>query len=79
MTIKHVKKLNEFNIPNDAINIYGNHLVNFLIKVYHVLTITFNQTIFKIRDCTETIQIIVVFIVTFNHFVKLGYYEMRKI
>ena len=25
MTIKHVKKLNKFNIPNNAINIYGNH------------------------------------------------------
>ena len=25
MTIKQVKKLNKFNIPNNAINIYGNH------------------------------------------------------
>ncbi len=25
MTIKHVKKLDKFNIPNNAINIYGNH------------------------------------------------------
>ena len=25
MAIKHVKKLNKFNIPNNAINIYGNH------------------------------------------------------
>ena len=25
MTIKEVKKLNKFNIPNNAINIYGNH------------------------------------------------------
>ena len=25
MTIKQVKNLNKFNIPNDAINIYGNH------------------------------------------------------
>ena len=27
MTIKQVKKLNKFNIPNNAINIYGNHPV----------------------------------------------------
>ena len=25
MTVKQVKKLNKFNIPNNAINIYGNH------------------------------------------------------
>ena len=25
MTIKQVKKLNKFNIPNNAINLYGNH------------------------------------------------------
>ena len=25
MTIKQIKKLNKFNIPNNAINIYGNH------------------------------------------------------
>ena len=25
MTIKQVKKLNKFNIPNNAVNIYGNH------------------------------------------------------
>ena len=25
MTNKQVKKLNKFNIPNNAINIYGNH------------------------------------------------------
>ena len=25
MTVKQVKKLNKFSIPNNAINIYGNH------------------------------------------------------